>query len=373
MGWAGKGLGLAFCAALSILASRAGAAEPAVAAWSLVNVPPMQTARAVHQAVVLKDGRVFICGGCAAAGCESVQSSTELYDPATRTFRTGSPMITRRVSHAAVLLADGRVFVAGGWTGVRATSDAEIYDPAKDRFRTVELMTQPRIGPTAVLLGNGRVLLAGGEADLGTSLATMEIFDPAKGRFTKAGMMIAPRTSHTATVLRDGRVLIVGGQRGRDAALSSAEIFDPVQGVSRPTGGLSVPRLKHAAVLLADGRVLIVGGSSTNVQAQDTTEIYDPATRRFSMGPTMSAVRYKIPDAVAVLPTGTVVVAGGASRAEHWSPGEPGFTSWPDATSEGSMAFATATALRNGGVLVLGGYNERTQPSSAAILLVGQQ
>lgn len=372
MGWAGKGLGLALFAALSILASHVRAAEPAAAAWSAVNLPPMQSARALHQAVVLKDGRVFICGGCAAAGCESVQSSTELYDPATRSFHPGSPMITRRVSHAAVLLADGRVFIAGGWTGVRATSDAEIYDPAKDRFRTVESMNEPRIGPSGVLLGNGRVLLAGGEADVGTSLPRMEIFDPAKGKFSKAGTMLAPRTGHTATLLADGRVLIVGGQRGRDAVLGSAEIFDPAQGVSRPTGGLNVPRVKHAAVLLADGRVLIVGGSSPTAKALDTTEIYDPATRKFSMGPAMSAVRYKIPDAVAVLPTGTVVVAGGAARAEHWRPGESSFTGWPDATSEGSMAFATASPLRNGAVLVLGGYNERLQPSSAAMLLAGQ-
>jgi hypothetical protein len=373
MSCAGKGLGLALFTAISILWSHAQAAEPAAAEWALVNLPSMQTARAAHQAVVLKDGRVFVSGGCAAAGCESVQPSTELYDPATQSFHAAAPMITRRVSHVAVLLADGRVFITGGWTGVRATSDAEIYDPSKDRFRLVESMHEARIGPTGVLLGNGRVLLAGGEPSTGISLPSMEIFDPKSGKFTKAGMMIGPRAIHTATLLRDGRVLIVGGQRARGELLSSAEIFDPATGVVRPTGSLSVPRLKHAAVLLADGKVLIVGGSSTDTQVLDSTEIYDPATRKFSPGPKMSAVRHKIPDAVAVLPTGTVVVAGGAPRVEYWTPGESNFTSWSEATVEGPMAFVTASPLRSGGILVLGGYNERTQPSAAAMLLTNQR
>jgi hypothetical protein len=37
------------------------------------------------------------------------------------------------------------------------------------------------------------------------------------------------------------------------------------------------------------------------------------------------------------------------------------------------MAFATASALPTGGVLVLGGYNERILPSSAAMMLLTNQ
>lgn len=363
-------IGRKAAAVFLFMCSNAQAAEPA-AELALVNLPSLQMPRAAHQAVVLKDGRVLIAGGCTAPGCESVQSTTELYDPASQSFHPATPMITRRVSHAALLLPDGRVFIVGGWTGTHATADAEIFDVAKNRSRLTEAMHEPRIGPTAVLLRNGKVLVAGGEPSSGTSTVSMEIFDPEKGRFSKAGNMVVPRAIHTATLLRDGRVLIVGGQRGREQILSSAEIFDPATGTSRPTGSLNVPRHKHAAVLLADGRVLIVGGA--NGQPLDSTELYDPQTRKFSAGPAMNAARYKIPDAVAVLPSGVVAVVGGAPTSELWAPGEPVFASIPGSSAAGSMAFSTASVLPTGEVLVVGGYDERTQPSAAAMLLTSRR
>ncbi len=335
----------------------------------VVRIGEMSVDRAAHQATLLDNGQVLITGGCAGRGCDRILDSVELYDPEARSFTSVAPMTIPRASHAAVALPDGRVLVSGGWTGQRVTASAEIYDPRADRWTVVGDMTQARASHIAVPLGSGKVLMVGGgEGGLG-DLASVEVFDPATSHFSAMGRM---RTNHyLATRLTDGRVLMTGGQNAQGEVLASAEIFDPVTGKSEPTGSMAVARVKHAAALLPDGRVLIIGGSDTRGYAARfaSTEIYDPATGKFSLGPDMQWGRHKIRDAVAGLSSGGVVVAGGASRPELYDSAESVFIPVEGQLS-GPLMFATATHLTSGEVLVLGGYDDRTQ-SSAGAWLVG--
>lgn len=333
----------------------------------VIQIGEMSVARAVHQATLLETGQVLITGGCAERGCELVLDSAELYDPATRIFQSIASMATPRVSHAALALPDGRVLVAGGWTGQRATASAEIYDPATGQWASAGDMTVARTSPVATLLPNGKVLITGGEARVGEPLASAEVFDPATSTFTAMSPMHAPRMSHVAVPLADGRLLIAGGHRARGEVLRSAEIFDPATGEFEPTGDMIAPRHKHAAVRLNDGRVLIIGGSNARDYEgrYKSTEIYDPATGEFSPGPTMRWARHKIRGAVAVLPSGLVLVAGGATQPEVYNPAKAAFIRVAGSLS-GPQMFATATLLPNGKVLVLGGYDERIQPSALA-------
>jgi hypothetical protein len=146
--------------------------------------------------------------------------------------------------------------------------------------------------------------------------------------------------------------------------------MDLATGEFQPTGNMTVPRHKHAATLLPDGRVLIIGGSDSRDYRGRymTTEIYDPSTGEFSAGPDMQWQRHKIRDAVAVLPSGTVLVAGGALRPEIYGPADRVFVPVEGELS-GPQMFATATLLPNGEVLVLGGYDDRIKSSALAWLV----
>lgn len=338
----------------------------------VLPIGEMAAGRAAHQATVLASGHVLITGGCAGHGCTPFHRSTDVYDPSSRTFRSAAPMTVPRASHTATLLEDGRVLVAGGCSERGATASAEVYDAATDRWTPVGEMTEPRCSHIAVPLIDGRVFVMGGGGGRLGDLGSAEVFDPATSTFSTLGRM---RSNHyLATRLADGRILLTGGQSDRGEILASAEIFDPESGTFEPTGDMATARVKHAAAVRPDGSVLVVGGSDQRGYDGrfSSTEIYDPETGRFSPGPQLQHGRHKIRDAVAVLPSGAVVVAGGAVQPELYDPVDEVFIPVRGELG-GPQMFATASVLRSGEVLVLGGYDQRTRLSADAWIIAPAQ
>ena len=367
--WAAAGL-IAVIGTATAVVTKQESVQAETSLLHVVQISEMSSARATHQATLLGSGEVLVTGGCS-GGCDTNLRSTELYKPGTRVFRPAAAMATARGSHVAIPLTDGRVLVAGGWSERRATRSAEIYDPESNRFVAVGGMTIERAAPMAAPLPDGRVLITGGQTSELEPLASSELFDPSSSSFSTTASMSVPRVGHVAVSLADGRVLIIGGRPARRGEiLRTAEIFDPSTRQFQTTGDMSSPRHKHAAALLPDGRVLVLGGSDVRDQRgrYRSTEIYDPKTGKFADGPDMRWPRFKLPHAVAVLPSGAVLVAGGATRLELYAPGRQTFLPVQGELS-GSREFATASLLPSGEVLVLGGYDEQIRTSASAWLV----
>jgi hypothetical protein len=335
---------------------------------SLVPAPAMSAARAAHTATALPDSRILIAGGFVEKGAAT---GAEVYQPDAGRFAPLPPMITTRHSHTATVLADGRVLIAGGYgEGTTTLATAEIFDPAANAFTPTGSLLAARAGHVAVLLQNGKVLIAGGVGPAWDFLSSAELYDPATGRFSPTGSMTVARESHTGVRLLDGRALIVGGHRGRRADITlyaSAEIYDPASGAFRRVGDMRIRRHKHDAILLPDGQVLITGGSDEGDDrgVYDSSELFDPKTETFTAGPTMKLGRYKHAGSSLVLPSGLVLVAGGAPRAETYDPLSRTFTLVAgDARMAGQ--FSAVAPLKHGGALITGGYGNGGGPRASA-------
>lgn len=309
------------------------------------------------------------------------------------TFSPTGDMATARILHTAILLPNGKVLIAGGlglslrlhadWKhegcrkAVSITGNymsnhvllqlfvSTLLAQNPGTFTTAGHLTTPRSGHSATLLNDGTVLIAGGFSNPSTPTATAELYDPTSGAFTPAGNMTTARASHTATLLPDDRVLLAGGNRthvGTNAFLppNSAEIYDPVTRSFSPTGNMLKNHECHEATLLASGKVLLLGGAGLSDYLAPDAELYDPTTGTFSAAGTYSSIGSGFNachSAVSsILPDGKVMVVWEGITAEVYDPESGTFARTGRSFAQNyTDGMPSATLLPRGTVLIAGG------------------
>ncbi len=145
--------------------------DPATNTWS--TGPKTSAARANAVLVKLLDGRYLMANG----------KSAEVFDPVASTWTlTGFLNADHANGHVAARLADGRVLVATGLGtqlvgNVAAVPTAEIFDPATLTWLSTSPLAQARQWAAASALPDGRVLIAGGTPiQYGTAVSAGEVF-----------------------------------------------------------------------------------------------------------------------------------------------------------------------------------------------------
>ncbi len=307
----------------SNVANSAELYDPTTGAWSVtggLNVP-----RYLFTATLLRNGKVLVAGGFQSFGVGSSPTNTsELYDPATGTWSETGNLNGTRAWHAATLLRDGGVLIAGGWDGSSLLKTAEVYDPSTGTWSVTGSFNslRGRFDYSLTPLQNGKVLAAGGSDtdDFGSALTNAELYDPNTGTWSVTGDLNTGRNGHSATVLPDGNLLIAAGHGFPcsggfcySTVNTSAEVYNPATGTWNYTGSLS-RRSNHTATLLPNGQVLVVGGWNAGYDVGrfitlDTAETYDPATGRWTSIANLNSARYF--HTATLLPNGKVLAVGG--------------------------------------------------------------
>lgn len=298
--------------------------------------PSMASARALHSAVRLNDGRVLIIGGVNQNG--DPVSSCEIYNPVTNSFSSTGSMGTSRVMFGVCRLADGRVMVAGGTdalqpdvvTAVQGVLDsAEIYNPATGSWSGTSDIADYRMAPALTLLPNGQVMVSGG-VEIGfffgipvsaSSTNNVQRWNPSNGSWSNGPDMAQGRAGHQYNQVRlnDGRILMAGGVNvpsllgaANAAPISGAELYNPTTN-SWQTVNMPTARVLHTATVLSDGRVAVCGGAQGTLTAPTSINsviLFNPSSNSWTTAPNLVSARAS--HVARLMPDGMLVLFGGA-------------------------------------------------------------
>jgi|GEM_PF-2648272 len=226
--------------------------------------------------------------------------------------------------------------------------------------------------PTAALpqaSGNASAIaLPSGDALVFGSAPIAQRFDHALSSMVVDGALLQSHVYVPAQLLPSGQVLLASGTF--DPSDGSAELYDPAAHASHETGSMATGRWNAAVATLVDGRALFAGGAVDYAgTVTDSMEIYDPGSGRFTFAGHLS--RPRVYATATPLPDGSVLVAGGLSNVDDACPRSAGVQQCSAERCDpargvcqltGSMMEArwssAATALKDGRVLISGGWTE---------------
>jgi hypothetical protein len=326
--------------------------------WS--SAASMSEARESFASAVLEDGRVLVAGGASRA-TGVMLASAELYDPDTNTWSvTGSMSVDRGALTLTALSGDSsRAAIAiGGRDSEGELSSSELYNAETGAWIASAELPMATAEHAAVLLDNGDLLVAGGSAGTATALLA-----EGASAWISAGELIAEEPGSTLTALADGSALLIG------PTSPGAQRYVPGLDGWLAAGEPRVTRTQHTATRLLDGTVLIVGGAPVAREPDDagveeppaaaglrSVELYDPAVESFSLVGATSEARSQ--HTATLLSDGRVAVFGGRgvsgpSGTELYNATWGTWTQGPG-TAQGRSAHQAAL-LADGRLLTIGG------------------
>src|SRR5437764_9218162 len=299
--------------------------------------------------VQLTDGTVLVAGGTTYYQEPAVPGTTyglvelegmntaRIFDPASNTWRVGSPMNHGRWYPSVATLPDGKVFVAGGvgkmikpvYTDKPAESgrnerSTEIYDPASGKWtdngptaeRSLPLFPRIHVLPDGNVYYDaaGQVVNPGGEGYDEAVWNLTSVFDLVKKTWKTLGVpMLGPvpvgfRGSSFSVMLplrpdengkyTEARFLSAGGVLGvwpgtfvadDSSVINTVDTASGDRMSSTANGRLNHPRWYTSGVVLPDGEVLAVNGADTDEvvfpgsgHPVPQAELFDPATKKWT-------------------------------------------------------------------------------------------
>ncbi|MGV8711907.1 MAG: galactose oxidase-like domain-containing protein [Nitrosomonas sp.] len=283
----------------------------------------------------LPDGRLLIIGGDT-NGAGHTNNRCFIFTPnATHpdsgTFAPSANMTHARWYPTAVRLSDGQILAFSG--GHPVAAEVEVFGGGGWAPVTGANRSFDELYPGMHLLPSGEIFYtrAGWAAATGTQTAYLTLTGPNAGVWTDYGQQqFYDRQEGMSLLMIDttvspvnSRLFVFGGGVSGTATArnnATAEMIEFNGGIAGSTwtriADMTTGRTNVNAVVLPTGRILIIGGHSNGQKWSPTpvleTEIYDPATNAWTVGAPLNFPR-QYHSVCVLLPDGKIVSAGGVA------------------------------------------------------------
>jgi hypothetical protein len=292
--------------------------------WTIKKSMP--TARGGLGVAVVND-QIYAIGG---SNNDTQLGVTEEYNPVTDTWTAKTPMPTPR-SGFAIAVYQNKIYCIGGTTGDSDnfvsgfTGVTEVYDPATDTWKTKAPMPTPRADLCAGVI-NDSIYCIGGKKYWGfdpyySELNITEVYNPTNNTWTTISDMPIPVFGCSSVVL-NGKIYVIGGSRhfqlGPELSpVSSNQVYDPENDTWSTGNHLPLAEGYGAAAatngVTAPKRIYFVGGSN-ETNYSPFPYAYDSALGVWSAGALIPTPRVYLGLAV----VDDVLYAIGGFDGENW-------------------------------------------------------
>ncbi len=136
---------------------------------------------------LMSDSNIFIAGGAADLGVAPGYKTVEIFNRSTNTFQPYSEMQYSRCNVNAVQMADGNIFICGGWYDQNSGLYTEVYFPANQTSVLTNQLNVSRSSPLLIPAADSQVIVFSGYPIYGGEYYTsVEYYNPVTKSFTFA-------------------------------------------------------------------------------------------------------------------------------------------------------------------------------------------
>lgn len=247
--------------------------DPATDTWSTTT--PLPEGRH-HAGIAALDGFLYIIGGFSKSGFSVWHAVNTVYqfNPATQTWRELTPMPTARGA-LGVTVYQGQIYAIGGYDGEQNSGATEIYDPQTKTWSTAAPLLAPR-DHLAVIATGSRIFAIGGRSNLKyrQNTSVVETYDPVTNQWQYKANLPTARSGIGAGVI-NGQIYVLGGESG-EGTFDHNEKYLPDE--DRWIALTPMPTARHGlGVAVVNNRLYAIGGgTSPGASFSQITEIFSP-------------------------------------------------------------------------------------------------
>jgi N-acetylneuraminic acid mutarotase len=218
-----------------------------------------------EMAVAETGGKIYVLGGYPLS--RQVQSTVQVYDPATDSWALSTPLPIA-IHHPVVVGFEGMLYSFGGQLDSGDTARVLRFDPAAPGAGWIDLAPMPTArGAGAAAVIDDKVYVAGGRLPAGNAF---EVYDIGDDGWTALPDLpqTEPERNHIAAAALGGKVYVAGGRHSggsfSDPLTDALDVYDPATQMWQAAAPLPRPR-GGVNGIAAYGCFFVWGGEGANI------------------------------------------------------------------------------------------------------------